>query len=313
MQLALGIDTGGTYTDAVLVNHETGDVLAGAKALTTRHDLSVGIGGAIQAVFAAAADQGTPFAADDIAFVALSTTLATNALAEGHSAAVCLLLIGYDPDLIREVRLPARSGDGGRGLPGRRSHRARRRGRGAGRGGRPHSDPGPPRHGGGIRDLRLLFRAQPHARAAGARHRRGVDRPTRHLRPRADQPAQRGAAGHHGGPECPPDPAVARADGLRATDADRARHRCAADGRAGRRLPGARRVGDAPAHRDDPFWAGGERSGRLAPGRAQRLAAGPAGCLDGGCRRHNHRHRGLRAMAGRSSTARGPAWAAGGP
>ena len=48
MQLALGIDTGGTYTDAVLVNHETGAVLAGAKALTTRHDLSVGIGGAIR-------------------------------------------------------------------------------------------------------------------------------------------------------------------------------------------------------------------------------------------------------------------------
>jgi N-methylhydantoinase A/oxoprolinase/acetone carboxylase beta subunit len=102
MQLALGIDTGGTYTDAVLVNHETGGVLAGAKALTTRHDLSVGIGGAIRAVFAVAETQGTPFAPEDVTLVALSTTLATNALAEGHGGAVCLLLIGYDPGLIQQ-------------------------------------------------------------------------------------------------------------------------------------------------------------------------------------------------------------------
>jgi len=102
MQLALGIDTGGTYTDAVLVNHATGEVLAGAKALTTRHDLSIGIGGAIRAVFATAKSQGTPFTAADVTLVALSTTLATNALAEGHGGAVCLLLIGYDPDLIEQ-------------------------------------------------------------------------------------------------------------------------------------------------------------------------------------------------------------------
>ena len=102
MQLALGIDTGGTYTDAVLVDHETGEVLAGAKALTTRHDLSVGIGGAIRAVFEAAAHQGTPFTPQDVTLVALSTTLATNALAEGHGGAVCLLLIGYDPGLIQQ-------------------------------------------------------------------------------------------------------------------------------------------------------------------------------------------------------------------
>lgn len=102
MHITLGIDTGGTYTDAALVNHETGAVIAGAKALTTRHDLAVGIGGAIRAAFTAAADGGTPVSPDDIAFVALSTTLATNALAEGHTGAVCLLLIGYDPELIRK-------------------------------------------------------------------------------------------------------------------------------------------------------------------------------------------------------------------
>ena len=102
MQLALGIDTGGTYTDAVLVNHTTGEVLAGAKALTTRHDLSIGIGGAIRAVFATARDQGLAVTPDDVTLVALSTTLATNALAEGQGGAVCLLLIGYDPGLIEQ-------------------------------------------------------------------------------------------------------------------------------------------------------------------------------------------------------------------
>ena len=44
MTVALGIDTGSTYTDAVLVDHTTGKVLGKAKALTTCHDLSIGIG-----------------------------------------------------------------------------------------------------------------------------------------------------------------------------------------------------------------------------------------------------------------------------
>ena len=38
----LGIDTGGTYTDAVLLDQNK-QVVAAAKSLTTRFDLSVGI------------------------------------------------------------------------------------------------------------------------------------------------------------------------------------------------------------------------------------------------------------------------------
>ncbi len=102
MGIALGIDTGGTYTDAVLVEHETGRVLAGAKALTTRHDLAIGISGAIEAVFAAAARDGAPVQPADVTLVSLSTTLATNTLAEGQRGSVCLLLIGYDPALMRQ-------------------------------------------------------------------------------------------------------------------------------------------------------------------------------------------------------------------
>lgn len=100
MSIALGIDTGGTFTDAVLVDHDSGHVVAGAKALTTRHNLAIGIAGAINDVFAAAESTGAHVATSDIALVALSTTLATNTLAEGQRGAVCLLLIGYDPELI---------------------------------------------------------------------------------------------------------------------------------------------------------------------------------------------------------------------
>ncbi len=97
MTVALGIDTGGTYTDAALVDHASGEVLASAKALTTRHDLSVGIGRALAAVF-----DGQGVSPTQIGLVALSTTLATNAIVEGQGSPVCLLLIGYDSDLIRQ-------------------------------------------------------------------------------------------------------------------------------------------------------------------------------------------------------------------
>jgi len=95
MALALGIDTGGTYTDAVLVDQENGRVLAEAKALTTRRDLGIGIG---QALRAAVAGHTT----SDIGLVGLSTTLATNAIVEGQGSSACLMLIGYDRQLLHE-------------------------------------------------------------------------------------------------------------------------------------------------------------------------------------------------------------------
>ncbi len=98
MTIALGIDTGGTYTDAALVDYSTGRVLGAAKALTTRRDLAIGIGEAIDAVFRQPA---APSPAE-VDLVGLSTTLATNAIVEGQGSPVCLILIGYDPELIRQ-------------------------------------------------------------------------------------------------------------------------------------------------------------------------------------------------------------------
>lgn len=90
MAIFLGVDTGGTYTDAVLLDDDTQCVIATAKALTTRPDLSTGIGAAIDAVL------GQGVAAADVALVSLSTTLATNALVEGQGGRVALVLIGFD-------------------------------------------------------------------------------------------------------------------------------------------------------------------------------------------------------------------------
>ncbi|PTM95995.1 hydantoinase/oxoprolinase N-terminal domain-containing protein [Mycoplana dimorpha] len=90
--LLLGIDTGGTYTDAVLFSETTG-VVAKAKALTTRHDLAVGISGAVEAVLKEAR---VPVTA--ISLVSLSTTLATNALVEGQGGRAGLVMIGFAPD-----------------------------------------------------------------------------------------------------------------------------------------------------------------------------------------------------------------------
>lgn len=89
-QLLLGIDTGGTYTDAVLFRRDTG-VMAKAKSLTTKHDLAIGISGAVEAVI-------EQFKGDvsEIALVSISTTLATNALVEGKGGAVGLVMIGFE-------------------------------------------------------------------------------------------------------------------------------------------------------------------------------------------------------------------------
>ena len=86
LSLSLGIDTGGTFTDAVLFDPERG-VVAAAKRLTTKHDLALGIGAAIDAVLAQHPA--------GIGFVGLSTTLATNAVVEGQGNPACLILIGY--------------------------------------------------------------------------------------------------------------------------------------------------------------------------------------------------------------------------
>ncbi|GAB4529115.1 MAG: hydantoinase/oxoprolinase family protein [Anaerolineae bacterium] len=96
----LGIDTGGTYTDGVLLEYHSRRVLASHKSLTTKRDFSIGIERVIEGIHIP-----DPSA---VKMVSISTTLATNAIAEGKGKRVALLLIGYDPELIASFKMEAR-------------------------------------------------------------------------------------------------------------------------------------------------------------------------------------------------------------
>ena len=96
-KLIIGIDTGGTYTDAVVIDAAQHRILSSAKALTTKGDLAIGVGEAMaQAVAQAVAQVEAGDVAKRIELVSVSTTLATNAVVEGHGGAVAAVLIGFD-------------------------------------------------------------------------------------------------------------------------------------------------------------------------------------------------------------------------
>jgi N-methylhydantoinase A/oxoprolinase/acetone carboxylase beta subunit len=106
--LWLGIDTGGTFTDAVLLA-DGRRVIASAKALTTPWNLAIGIGKAVRAVL-----DLLPAGAGhkDVTLVSVSTTLATNAVVESRFSPVCTLLIGFDDAMVERSSLQ-RPGAGG--------------------------------------------------------------------------------------------------------------------------------------------------------------------------------------------------------
>jgi N-methylhydantoinase A/oxoprolinase/acetone carboxylase beta subunit len=101
MAYLLGVDTGGTYTDAVVLDEAADRVIAKAKALTSRPDLALGVGAAIDAALAQSG-----IAAGDVALVSLSTTLATNALVEGQGGRIALVAIGFDAVELTRAGLP---------------------------------------------------------------------------------------------------------------------------------------------------------------------------------------------------------------
>lgn len=88
MSLGLGFDTGGTYTDAVILDFETGKVLQKAKSLTTYADLSVGIDSSVRKL--------DPSLLKQVTMVSMSSTLATNSVVEGRGGRVGLISIGLE-------------------------------------------------------------------------------------------------------------------------------------------------------------------------------------------------------------------------
>ena len=90
MSFILGIDTGGTYTDGVIIDSADRSIICKAKALTTKNDLSEGIKNCLSEI-----DFDR---LNEIEMVSLSTTLATNAVVEGRGAKVGLIYMGADLD-----------------------------------------------------------------------------------------------------------------------------------------------------------------------------------------------------------------------
>lgn len=94
MTYVIGIDTGGTYTDAVLLNackRGVDRIERKSKAFTTHHNLEYGIRNSIGSL------NLTCYEIDEIDKVVLSTTLATNAIVEGKIYRTGLILIGDRP------------------------------------------------------------------------------------------------------------------------------------------------------------------------------------------------------------------------
>lgn len=93
--IGLGIDTGGTCTDAVIYDSDLEQVLSTGKTLTTKRRLEDGIANAIKML--------DPDALSKVRFVSLSTTLATNACVENRGGRVKLLFIGADRKVLQQV------------------------------------------------------------------------------------------------------------------------------------------------------------------------------------------------------------------
>jgi N-methylhydantoinase A len=88
-KLRLGVDVGGTFTDVVAIDAATRVLVARVKVPTT-HDADEGVAAGIMAGIRAVLAGGN-VEARDVAFIAHSTTQATNALLEGDIARVGVL------------------------------------------------------------------------------------------------------------------------------------------------------------------------------------------------------------------------------
>ena len=93
--IGIGIDTGGTCTDAVIFDTKSHEVLSQSKTLTTKQDLKIGILTALSGL-----DQNL---ARDAAYISLSTTLATNACVEHKGGRAKLVFIGVNPAAVKKM------------------------------------------------------------------------------------------------------------------------------------------------------------------------------------------------------------------
>lgn len=96
----IGIDTGGTYTDGVLVNLQSGQIVAIAKKATTHFQLATGIAETLAELL-----EVSKVNPAQIEKIAISSTLATNSVVENRGARVAILVIGY----VKHFQLPVKA------------------------------------------------------------------------------------------------------------------------------------------------------------------------------------------------------------
>lgn len=94
--IGIGIDTGGTYTDAVVYDTVTQKILSSAKSLTTKDNLEIGIANAL--------DKCDRSKLEKAQLMALSTTLATNAALEDTGSRAMALMIGMKPEKMADLK-----------------------------------------------------------------------------------------------------------------------------------------------------------------------------------------------------------------
>lgn len=97
-RIRVGIDVGGTFTDAVAVDATTLELLGQVKVPTSHHHEDGVAHGIVEALDRLLEQTGR--AAEDVAFLAHGTTQATNALLEGDVATVGLIGIGTGPGAV---------------------------------------------------------------------------------------------------------------------------------------------------------------------------------------------------------------------
>lgn len=92
MKVRIGIDVGGTFTDAVAIDNDTYEVIGVVKTPTT-HGAREGVAAGIVQVLHKVMEQCS-IAPEDVVFIAHGTTQATNALLEGDVAKVGVVTLG---------------------------------------------------------------------------------------------------------------------------------------------------------------------------------------------------------------------------
>ncbi len=102
MRIGIGIDTGGTYTDVVAYDYDTGEVLAKNKTLTTKEDLTRCIESSV--------DFLNKELLSSAVSISLSTTLATNACVEGRGGRAKLVLLGLPRKMLDRIDLKGKYG-----------------------------------------------------------------------------------------------------------------------------------------------------------------------------------------------------------